>query len=60
MTTTVKLPPDLEQSLRQHCAAEGLGLRRILSIDADFDVYRDAHGRPLVNLLRPHDGHLAP
>ncbi|MCZ2089003.1 MAG: PIN domain-containing protein [Burkholderiales bacterium] len=34
-------------------AAERLGLRRILSIDADFDVYRDARGRPLANLLRP-------
>ena len=33
-------------------AAERLGLRRVLSIDADFDVYRDARGRPLTNLLR--------
>jgi hypothetical protein len=24
----------------------------VLSIDADFDVYRDRAGRPLVNLLR--------
>jgi hypothetical protein len=24
----------------------------LLSIDADFDVYRDRGGRPLVNLLR--------
>jgi hypothetical protein len=24
----------------------------VLSIDADFDVYRDRQGRPLVNLLR--------
>lgn len=53
------LPLDLaDASIAE--AAERLGLRRILSIDADFDVYRDAHGRPLVNLLRPHDGHLAP
>ena len=27
-------------------------MRRILSIDADFDIYRDTRGRPLVNLLR--------
>ena len=33
MTTTVKLPPDLEQSLRQHCAAEGRSIS---------DVMRDA------------------
>ena len=53
------LPLDLaDASIAE--AVERLGLRRILSIDADFDVYRDAHGRPLVNLLRPHDGHLAP
>ena len=32
--------------------AERLGLRHILSVDADFDVYRDARGRPLTNLLR--------
>lgn len=32
-------------------AAERLGLRNILSVDADFDVYRDARGRPLTNLL---------
>ncbi len=32
-------------------AAERLGLRHILSVDADFDVYRDARGRPLTNLL---------
>jgi hypothetical protein len=28
-----------------------LKLRHVLSIDADFDVYRDRAGRPLVNLL---------
>ena len=33
MTTTVKLPPDLEQSLRQRCAAEGRSIS---------DVMRDA------------------
>ena len=32
-------------------AAERLGLRHILSVDADFDVYRDGRGRPLTNLL---------
>jgi hypothetical protein len=46
------LPLDLaDASIAE--AAERLGLRRILSIDADFDVYRDARGRPLTNLLRP-------
>jgi hypothetical protein len=29
-----------------------LKLRHLLSIDADFDVYRDRAGRPLANLLR--------
>lgn len=33
-------------------AATRLKLRHLLSIDADFDVYRDRAGRPLVNLLR--------
>ena len=33
MTATVKLPPDLEQALRQRCAAEGRSLS---------DVMRDA------------------
>ena len=32
-------------------AATRLKLRHVLSIDADFDVYRDRAGRPLVNLL---------
>lgn len=46
------LPLDLaDASIAE--AAERLGLRRILSVDADFDVYRDARGRPLVNLLHP-------
>ena len=30
MTTTVKLPPELEQSLRQHCAAAGRGIREVM------------------------------
>ena len=33
-------------------AAERLGLRHILSVDANFDAYRDARGQPLINLLR--------
>ena len=33
-------------------AAERLGIRRIVSLDADFDVYRDTRGKPLTNLLR--------
>ena len=33
MTTTVKLPPELEQSLRQRCAADGRSIS---------DVMRDA------------------
>ena len=30
MTTTVKLPPELEQSLRQHCAAAGRGISEVM------------------------------
>ena len=30
MTTTVKLPPELEQSLRQHCAAVGRGISEVM------------------------------
>lgn len=33
-------------------AAKRLKLRHVLSIDADFDVYRDRSGKALVNLLR--------
>ena len=45
------LPLDLaDASIAE--AAERLGIRRIVSIDADFDVYRDARGKPLTNLLR--------
>jgi uncharacterized protein len=33
--------------------AARLKLRQVLSIDVDFDVYRDRTGRPLVDLLRP-------
>ena len=41
MTTTVKLPPELEQSLRQRCAAEGRSIS---------DVMRDAL-QVLLNLM---------
>ena len=45
------LPLDLaDASIAE--AAERLGIRRIVSIDADFDVYRDTRGKPLTNLLR--------
>jgi predicted transcriptional regulator len=30
MTTTVKLPPELEQSLRQHCAVEGRSISEVM------------------------------
>ncbi len=30
MTTTVKLPLDLEQSLRQYCAAEGRSISEVM------------------------------
>ena len=33
-------------------AAERLQIRHIVSIDKDFDIYRDAKGQALVNLLR--------
>jgi predicted nucleic acid-binding protein len=33
-------------------AAERLGIRHVVSIDKDFDVYRDGKGQALVNLLR--------
>jgi predicted nucleic acid-binding protein len=33
-------------------AALRLKIRHVLTIDADFDVYRDKTGRPLVNVLR--------
>lgn len=45
------LPLDLaDASIAE--AAERLGIRRIVSIDADFDAYRDTRGKPLTNLLR--------
>ena len=33
-------------------AASRLRIRSVLTIDSDFDVYRDVRGRPLVNVLR--------
>ena len=30
MTTTVKLPPELEQALRQHCAAAGRNISDVM------------------------------
>ena len=33
-------------------AASRLRIRQVLTIDTDFDVYRDASGKSLVNVLR--------
>lgn len=33
-------------------AAQRLRIEHVLSIDSDFDIYRNRQGRPLVNLLR--------
>jgi hypothetical protein len=45
------LPFDLADASIAEAAAR-LKLRHLLSLDADFVVYRDRAGRPLVNLLR--------
>ncbi|MDO4683043.1 MAG: PIN domain-containing protein [Lautropia sp.] len=45
------LPLDLADASIAEAAAR-LGINRILSIDRDFDVYRDARGRALLNVLR--------
>ena len=45
------LPFDLADASIAEAAAR-LRVRHLMSIDADFDVYRDRAGRPLVNLLR--------
>jgi uncharacterized protein len=45
------LPFDLADASIAEAAAR-LRIRHVLSIDADFDVYRDRSGRPLTNLLR--------
>ena len=44
------LPFDLADASIAEAAAR-LRIRHVLSIDADFDVYRDRAGRALVNLL---------
>jgi predicted nucleic acid-binding protein len=45
------LPLDLaDASIAE--AAERLAIRHVVSIDQDFDIYRDAKGQPLLNLLR--------
>jgi uncharacterized protein len=45
------LPFDLADATVAEAAAR-LQVRHILSIDADFDVYRDRSNKPLLNLLR--------
>ncbi len=45
------LPFDLANASIAEAAAR-LKLKHILSIDADFDVYRDRAGKPLLNLLK--------
>jgi predicted nucleic acid-binding protein len=46
------LPFDLADASVAEAAAR-LRIGAVVSIDADFDVYRDLRGKPLVNLLRP-------
>ncbi len=50
------LPFDLADASVAQAAAR-LGLRHVLTIDSDFDVYRDAQGRALRHVLR--DGWLS-
>jgi predicted nucleic acid-binding protein len=45
------LPFDLADASIAEAAAR-LRIRHVLSIDVDFDVYRDRSGKPLVNLLQ--------
>jgi uncharacterized protein len=45
------LPFDLADATVAEAAAR-LKVRHVLTIDSDFDVYRDRAGRPLVNVLR--------
>jgi uncharacterized protein len=45
------LPFDLADASVAEAAAR-LGLRHVLTIDSDFDVYRDANGRSLRHVLR--------
>lgn len=44
------LPFDLADASIAEAAAR-LRLRHVLSIDADFDIYRDRAGKPLINLF---------
>ena len=46
------LPFDLADASVAEAAAR-LRIGAVVSIDADFDVYRDLRGKSLVNLLRP-------
>jgi predicted nucleic acid-binding protein len=45
------LPFDLADASIAEAAAR-LKVKHVLSIDADFDVYRDRAGKPLLNLLK--------
>jgi predicted nucleic acid-binding protein len=45
------LPFDLADASVAEAAAR-LRIRHVLTIDADFDIYRDKTGRALVNVLR--------
>jgi uncharacterized protein len=45
------LPFDLADASVAESAAR-LRVRQVLTIDSDFDVYRDKAGKPLVNVLR--------
>jgi predicted nucleic acid-binding protein len=45
------LPFDLADASVAEAAAR-LRIRHVLTIDADFDVYRDRAGKPLLNVLR--------
>ncbi len=49
------LPFDLADASVAEAAAR-LRIGAVVSIDADFDVYRDARGKPLINLLRSTAG----
>lgn len=45
------LPFDLADASVAEAAAR-LRIRHVLTIDADFDIYRDRAGKPLLNVLR--------
>ena len=49
------LPLDLADASIAEAAAR-LRIRQVLTIDADFDVYRDRAGKPLSNVLRGGGG----